>query len=289
MNYIRNWLAKRQETNRQALGVGVVGGLLTWAILLIGGELLEVADVIDFGGRIPVWVAAVVAGVGLSLGLALARHAQARAASLRDEAAELREHTRIYDTYAEHIRDALADLRKGLAGELPALSLRDFVEGGLFEPAQRLLTRGGNRGEVRFSVLHVDREDFVMANADGLFPALGHSPEGRQRFRLPIDESFSMHAFRQRRVFASGKLSEDERFRPHPDARRPYESIVSVPIWMDGDVDGVFNVVATKAHACSAIDRTYIILLGSVLDVVRAARRSAETSARKADRDLPPG
>ena len=88
-----------------------------------------------------------------------------------------------------------------------------------------------------------------MGVEEGLFPALGHTPEGRGKFRMPIDESFSGLAFRQRKVFASGKLSEDERFKPHPKAKRPYESIVSVPLWQAGEVDGVLNVVGTKADA----------------------------------------
>jgi GAF domain-containing protein len=160
-----------------------------------------------------------------------------------------------------------------LAGELPAFSLRDFIEGGLFEPAQRLLVRSGARGEIRFSILHRDGDDFVMASPDeGLFPALGHSLEGRQQFRMPILESFSLHAYQHGKTFASGQLSEDDRFTPHQKATRPYESIVSIPLWKFGEVDGVLNVVATEPEAFNGVDRSYLLLLGSIIDVTRAAQ-----------------
>jgi putative methionine-R-sulfoxide reductase with GAF domain len=110
-----------------------------------------------------------------------------------------------------------------------------------------------------------------MRGEDELYPALGHTPQGRQDFRIPIDESFSGLSYRQGRIIASGKLSEDDRFRAHPRARRPYESIVSVPLCKYGEVDGVFNVVATRPDAFSVVDRTYISLLGSVIDVARVA------------------
>lgn len=277
-DWISKWLASPQVTVRQALGVGVVGSLISWLLLWVAGKLLEVVNVVDFDDTVPVWLAAAAAGVGLAAGLIATARARAVAGDLEsqvdrlgDQADELRAHRQVYDTYAEHLRDALGDLRKVIAGELQALSLRDFIETGLFEPAQRLLLRSGERGEIRFSVLHADGDDFVMSGEKGLFPALGHTPEGRQKFRLPIDSSFSMYAYRNRQVTVAEKLSEDERFREHPQAKRPYESIVSVPLWHGGDVDGVFNVVATSEGAFTPIDRTYLALIGSVIDVARAA------------------
>jgi hypothetical protein len=106
---------------------------------------------------------------------------------------------------------------------------------------------------------------------DALFPALGHTLEGRQRFRMPMVESFSLHAYQHGKIFASGHLSEDDRFTPHERATRPYESIVSIPLWKDGEVDGVLNVVATERDAFNAVDRSYLALLGPVIDVARAA------------------
>lgn len=87
-------------------------------------------------------------------------------------------------------------------------------------------------------------------------------------------------------MFASGKLSEDDRFKPHPQATRPYESIVSVPLWADDDVDGVLNVVSTDADAFNAVDRSYLALIGSVIDVARAAMAGTKSDERPSE--LPP-
>lgn len=110
-----------------------------------------------------------------------------------------------------------------------------------------------------------------MAGEGGLHPALGHSLEGRQQFRIPVVESFSLHAYQYGKIFASGKLSEDDRFAPHQQATRPYESIVSMPLWKWAEVDGVLNVVATKPDAFNPVDRSYLALLGPIIDVARAA------------------
>jgi hypothetical protein len=299
--WLSRWLAQPQVTNRDALILAVIAWVVIAGLLYGGRALLRLVDVVDANSAIPLWLAAGVAGLMLAIGLLVGARKGAKTEQLRYRIADLEariEELATYQTYAEHVRDALADLRKTLAGELPAFSLRDFVENGLFEPAQRLLVRSATRGEVRFSILHADGEDFVMARAGVLYPALGHSLEGRQNFRMPINESFSLYAFQRGRVFASGKLSEDDRFSPHQRATRPYESIVSVPLWNDAEVDGVFNVVATESEAFNGVDRSYLALLGSVIDVARAAAALVSDNEQLAEPDgeldddpdvLPPG
>ena len=271
--FLARWLETPQVTNRQALIVGVIGSVLASAVLYGGGKALAALDIIDFKSAVSVWLTALIAGAMLALGLFLGARKGAGVQRLEDQISNLQDRADelgAYEIYGEHLRDALADLRKALSGELPAFSLRDFIEGGLFVPAQRFLDRARPRGEIRLSILHPDGDDFVMTGPGGLHPAFGHSLEGRQRFRMPIDESFSMHAFHRGKVFASGKLSDDERFTPHHRAQRPYESIVSIPLWKQGRVDGVFNVVATEPDAFNAVDRSYLTLIGSVIDVARA-------------------
>jgi hypothetical protein len=268
------WLDRPQVTNRDALVVGVLSALVFLALGYGIRALLAALDLIDFGGAIPVWTAAIAGGALLGVGLLLGARKGGKTDELQARISDLEARTvqlGAYEVYAEHIRDALADLRRHISGELPAFSLRDFIESGLFVPAQRLLVRTGSRGDIRFSILHPDGDDFVMRGEGGLFPALGHSLEGRQKFRLPIADSFSMLAFMRGKVFASGKLSDDSRFEPHPRATRPYESIISVPLWKQGNVDGVFNVVSTAENAFSPVERTYVAVLGSVIDVARAA------------------
>lgn len=125
---------------------------------------------------------------------------------------------------------------------------------------------------MRFSILEVDGEDFVMARGNDLSPALGHRMESRRAFRLPIEQSFSQYALRMDRTFWSGQLSEDQRFTRHEraDSGREYESIVSVPVRIHGaDPDGVFNVIATSQNAFTSVDRTYINLLEAPLLMLR--------------------
>ncbi len=136
---------------------------------------------------------------------------------------------------------------------------------------------------MRFSVLHEEDGELVMATGDELFPALGHSLEGRQRFRLPVDESFGGLAYRTGRVHASDDLRDDDRFRRHPRARRgrDYRSIVSIPLRAADGVDAVLNVIATAPRAFTRVDRTYLTLLAAVVDVARTA--AGESDEPEAD------
>jgi GAF domain-containing protein len=262
---MRDWLRRPQSTNGQALLVGVLSGVVTALALYAARWVLTKAGVIAPHRSVPLWLAAVAIGAATAVGLLLGRKIGLRSRVPEVEA---------YETYTEHIRDALADMRRRFAGELPDFSLRDFVENGLFQPAYRLMSRGGHRGDVRFSILQpaANGATFVMSKEGDLFPALGHSLDARQNLSMDISGSFSELAFRSGKVYASNDLAADNRFRPHPRARagREYASIVSVPLWKNGAVDGVLNVIATKTHAFEPVDRTYVTLLGSVIDVARS-------------------
>src|ERR1700704_1182837 len=204
--------------------------------------------------KLHAWIAALVASVtflaGLLLGVTFA--ATDDGENLDSKIRELESRTGelgAYETYAEHLRDALRDLRRVVAHELPSFSTRDFVETGIFEPAHILLQRDHRdeaRGDVRFSILRPQGDDFVMADGDDLFPARGHHPESRQKFRLPIRGSFAGIALDHARVQWSNDLETDTRFSPHPKAspERTYRSIVSVPLWRAGEIAGVLNVIA---------------------------------------------
>jgi hypothetical protein len=107
-----------------------------------------------------VWVVVVAAVVSLGVGYTVGstvrsggaeRGVEKRVAELEGQAAELTD----YQAYVVHVRDTLADVRRLLAHELEAFSLRDFIEIGVFHPAHELLQRdshGGARGDVRFSI-----------------------------------------------------------------------------------------------------------------------------------------
>jgi GAF domain-containing protein len=262
---LHTWLARPQATNRDALVLGVGGGILTAVVLYAGGAVLDAADVIDWSTHVALWAVAAGGAIAVGVGMILGSR-------LVGPRSELERDIEAYETYAEHVRDALADLRRAVAGQLANFSVRDFIETGVFQTAHSLLTRQRDRGDVRFSILHHDGTDLVMADSTGLFPALGHSADARQNYRLPIRDSFSALALTTGRPHASNQLSTDDRFKSHPRSRpgREYESIVSIPIWKDGEVDGVLNVIAERQDAFSSVDQTYLGLLGSVIDVARS-------------------
>lgn len=149
------WLDRPQVTNREALTVGLVGAALFAALTYGARGLLAAAGIVDFRASMPVWLAGIIAGAMLAFGLFLGARRGKKAEELRSKISGLEARTQLlagYEVYAEHLRDALADLRKLLAGDLPVFAIRDFIENGLFEPAQRLLG-SKDRGELRFSIL----------------------------------------------------------------------------------------------------------------------------------------
>ncbi len=261
---LREWLERPQRTNRQAIVIGVVVWGLTTGLLYGIGWLLDLLTLVDFSGSAPIWLVAALVGGALSGGFVIGRATRAQS----------RKEARAYDAYAEHLRDAMVDLRRAVSGQLEGFLWRDFIENGLFQPAHRLLTQDGSRGDVRFSVLHPDDQgiQWVMATESELYPALGHTLESRRNFRLAIAGSFAEVAYSSGRMAWSNCLSDDERFRPHPQTRpgREYESIVSMPIWSGGVVEGTFNVLATEKDAFSRVDRVYLGLLGTIIDVARS-------------------
>jgi transcriptional regulator with GAF, ATPase, and Fis domain len=158
--------------------------------------------------------------------------------------------------------------------EAIAVKIRDFVQEGLLEPAHAILANKV-RGEVRFSVLVPQGDEFVMRHA------LGHDVASRRAFRLRIHESFAGLAYNEREVKHSPDTTHDERFTPHPRARpgREYRSIVAVPLWEGESVFGVFVAVAQRPKAFSRADRIYIRVLAAIIDVARATgtiRRDAD-------------
>lgn len=265
-DYMKGWLSRPQRTRADDLYIAVVAAALLWVIAWVGGKILDAAGLISFHNHVPIWATALIGGAALALGSWIGR----RVYLLTPQVQEL---------YSEHLDDALGDLRSVIDGRYPNFSMRDYIENGVFQPAQKLLmTRGRNRGEVRFSILHPSDKDktvFRMQNDAGdLFPALGHTMEGRQRFDIAVDGSFSGYAFRTGKTQISNDVAKDERWQKHPraDPNRSYGSMISVPLFFDeGNPDGVLNVIATRTNAFDRTDQTYVGLLGAMIDVVRAA------------------
>ena len=76
--FVTTWLEQPHDTNRDALKVGLVGGVLTFVLLWLAGQALEAADAIDFGDTIKLWLAASIAGAALALGVMLELEGEGR-------------------------------------------------------------------------------------------------------------------------------------------------------------------------------------------------------------------
>jgi hypothetical protein len=83
------WLERPQVTNREALIVGVLGGIATSAVLYGVGALLGSIDLVDFTSSVPVWLAAFVAGSMLAAGLLLGARKGSKAQQLKQRIADL--------------------------------------------------------------------------------------------------------------------------------------------------------------------------------------------------------
>jgi GAF domain-containing protein len=241
------WL-ERESKNRDAVWLGVVFLLLAlivpWALHKFAGLQPRVS--LEIVGGL------VLLAAGAAIGVARSRGEDPNA-----------------DRYAEHASDALNTLQQVMRGTIAPVGIRDFVQEGLFEPANAILADKA-RGEVRFSVLVPNEagDEFVMRHA------LGHDVASRRAFHIPIATSFAGAAFSTEEVKYSEDLRQDERFTPHPQARqgREYHSIVAVPLWEGDEVFGVFVAVAQNAKAFSRADRIYLRVLGAIMDVARATR-----------------
>jgi GAF domain-containing protein len=286
---LKSWW-QRESKNSDAVVVGLALGI---AIPLVMSALSE-AEVFE---ALPplVWLAiAGVAGVfligvltGRSSGRRLARReAERRIERLADEAREsierevesvrrdeqrLREEReQVAEKYAEHVSDALRTLEQVIAGRISSVKVGDFIQEGLFEPAHAILAQPGTRGELRFSVLEPDGNEFRMSVAHG------HAMESRRRFRLEITGSFAGLALQSGDVKWSNDLPNDSRYQPHPRARpgREYRSMVCVPLEHGAGIFAVLVVIATERDAFSSADRIYLRTLGSIIEVAWAVTKA---------------
>lgn len=217
------------------------------AVVAVAGWLLGVFD-----AAVPLWVLA-----GTVLFLAPSAFAIGR---VFGRAAP--ENLELY--FAEHIREALETLQKALAGEIPGVTFRGWIERGVLHPARHWLAQRPGE-DVRLMIIEPDdaEKEFRLEHE------AGHSVEAREKFRLEIAGSFAGFAYASGNTQWSNDVSSDSRWSPHPHARpgREYGSLVSVPIRVGERTVGVLNVLSTYTGAFGPGERAYIELLGSLVNV----------------------
>jgi GAF domain-containing protein len=249
----------------------IVLGLTTLALVL--WKLLRHHH--DIGGHlsIPTWLVAAAIGVCGGVILILAWRLRRRHGQLEElvggvegmvGAVRYAEQAReITAAYAEHLIEVLYAFQRVLAGDIPGVTIKEFIEDGILEPARDLIKTRQDE-DVRLSILVPEDDDFVMTFA------AGHTLESKKAFRLPIDHAFSKWAFRTSVIYWSGDLASDDRFTRHPRAaqERDYNSIISVPIRAGAKVVAVFNTIFTPPDAFDEADLLYVRLIGAAIELV---------------------
>lgn len=269
----RSWIA---ETLQRAVIDIVAKGLVIGGVAVAG---LVVALVVR-GGRVPAWalvviVALAIVAVGL-IGRALrATRAQlmartrevtqlgseaARVTELSNELESLRWAIERHEVYGQHFQEMLSLLQRVLSGDVPGVSMAAFILHGVLLPARDMLPNWPGE-DIRLSILVPRGDRFTMPWA------AGHRVESQQKFSLPIKTSLSRFAFEEGVTHVWDNVAEDHTWQPHPEATRPFCSMVSMPIRVGSTVGAVFNVISTEEHAFDAADLTYIASLGPLIDV----------------------
>jgi hypothetical protein len=249
--------------------------------LALLASLVAIGALVASGDSVPAWIAVAIAVASAIIVLAAlrkARRAQAHAAQLDTRIAELepfeRERPdldqelatcewalRRHEAYGDHICEIMSHLQKVIARALPGVSLQDFIDRGILQPARDSM-QGRVRGDVRLSILVSEGDQFRM-----LWSA-GHNLESQSKYRLPIADSLAGQ------VLASGipkvwaDVEDDPAFKRHPKATRSFRSMVSLPIRIGDGVGAVFNVISSAPQAFDPAELNYITSLGAVIDLV---------------------
>lgn len=215
---------------------------------------------------VPTWAVAVAAGVVLAIiaiqGLRL-RERSGDVVGMTNLAIDIEGMRAMTEAYAEHLTQILYSCQRVLGGEIPGVTVKEWIEDGILEPARDLI-RTRQTEDVRLSILVPDGTDFIMAFA------AGHTLDSKTNFRLPIEASFSKWAYLNSLIVWSGDLASDERFIRHPKStpERGYGSMICVPIRRSDDVVAVFNTIFAAENAFDEADLLYVRLIGAVIELI---------------------
>jgi len=214
---------------------------------------------------LPTWLVAAVLGAIIAIlaiqGLRL-RQRRGHVEVITGFALEASESRAMVIAYADHLTEMLYALQRVLAGVIPGVNARDFIEDGILQPARDLIT-SRQEDDVRLSILAPDGQNFVMPFA------AGHHLESKKNFSIPIDTSFSRWAFNDGLIYWSSDLPNDDRFIRHPRAaqERDYASIISVPIRAGENTVAVFNAIFTPVNAFDEADFVYVTMTGAIIEL----------------------
>lgn len=223
-----------------------IAAVFVAALFAVGGGLVGILD-----APVPLWVVLLLAVCAVGAFLA------GRIVRTRENLEAL---------YVDHLREVLDTLQMVVAGEIPEVTARDFIEQGILAPARQWLAVGKDE-DVRLSILAPDPRDPRLFS---MVFAAGHTLGARKQFQLPIQQSFAGFAYVSGEMKWTNDVESDSRWKRHPHARedREYGSLASVPIKVGTQVVAVFNVLSTRKNAFLASELMYIDVLGSIINVI---------------------
>ncbi len=252
--------------------------------LLSGGGIL--ALLLWRGGTVPAWLAAlavvIVLTITLSLGIRLGNVKADLAAHQAEldqlEEAEVRSWWAAvrFEVYMEHIADVLNRLQRVLAGDLDGVSIGDYIERGMIQPARDVLQRHNPEERVRLSVLLPDEEGERWRMAW----SAGHSLDGQRAYNERIVDTLSRGPWESGQPEYWSDATQDERFRANPHASHPLRSMLCEPVKSGDTVLGVLNVISSEEGSFDPAEQRYVAALSSVIGVAVAAYLSQDRSAR---------
>jgi GAF domain-containing protein len=261
---VLRWLADRvrHAFDRWVEGLILAGGI---ALALLVWRLLRphLSDRV----AVPTWLVAAAVGIAAAVIITQGLRLHAR-----------RRDRTVTAAYGEHAIEILVACQRVVGGEIPGVTVKEWIEDGILEPARDLI-RTRQTGDVRLSILVPARGVFTMG-----FGA-GHTLASKTNFRLPIEQSFSKWAYRNGLIIWSNDLGADDRFRPHPRAalERGYRSIISVPIRQGDEIVAVFNTICAPPNAFDDADLLYVRQIGAVVELVWQLTGGANASVRASE------
>lgn len=270
----RGWLRRYGEDVAYGLAVDVGKKAVGFVGVSVLGLL---ALLIWAGGSVPAWVLVPVVILSVLLPASLLRRiGSSELAGARNEVARVRgdleeaealaevfaEALERHETYSNHVSEALDVLQRIVSHDID-VGIASFIETGVLEPARDVIEDKPVE-HVRLSVL-LPRDD--EPDRWCMPFAAGHSLPGKAKYRVPISESLSRHAYETGDSQRWEDVAEDSGFRQNPEASYDTRSMISLPLRWGDRIVGVFNVISSEAYAFDPAEETYIEALGGVIAV----------------------
>jgi GAF domain-containing protein len=213
------------------------------------------------GWEVPAWTLVTVALVVVGLVYLTRRGAGRETNELRPKLGVAEKELDRHESYGSNICSALDTFQKIVARDI-SMTMGAFIEHGILIPARDVMQANGHPSDLRMSVLLAFEGHFSMAWASG------HSVEAKQKYEVPIEETISKLAYEKKvpQVWKDAP-SEERGFVRNPRATRGFKSMVSIPILLGGESEGVFNVLTDEKDAFDPADINYLTSLGSIVQL----------------------